>query len=67
MRAYPALLSVTSCTYMFGFIQLSIIGFICEGSVLVSKMHLTAWDQLVAVVYTVSSCNLSKSTMHVIY
>ena len=53
MRVYPALLSVTSCTYMFGFIQLSIIGFICEGSVLISKMHLTAWDQLVAVVYTV--------------
>ncbi len=54
LRKFPAPMTVNAFTYMFGFIQVGLVGAVWEGNLKFLDFNLSSSGQVIAVLYAVS-------------
>lgn len=68
LRRYPVMFSMTAFTYMFGFIQVGVLGVISAGKLHFAQFLLTSRDQIIGVLYAVRYSSVTlfviKSILH---
>ncbi len=54
LQKYPAPMTVNAFTYMFGFIQVGLLGAVWEGNLKFLDFNLSSSGQVIAILYSVS-------------
>jgi hypothetical protein len=54
LRKFPAPMTVNAFTYMFGFIQVGLVGAVWEGNLKFLDFNLSSSGQVIAILYSVS-------------